>query len=116
MGALLGLRFGFGAAIVLAIATLAVLRRPGALLLLVLAGAGALSGSFAGDRIAATLDAEIPVGSIEFIGVVAEDDHPRAVFPVNVPVIIGNKTSIINNRIEKAHCPQAKYDVKTVAG
>ena len=80
---MLGLRFGLGTAVVLAIATIALLRRPGALLLLVLAAAGALSGSFAGDRIAATLDAEIPVGSIEFIGVVAEDDGPRR------PAVVG---------------------------
>ena len=39
--------------------------------------AGTMSGSFAADRIAATLAAEIPVGPIEFIGVVAEDDGPQ---------------------------------------
>jgi competence protein ComEC len=44
--------------------------------LFVLGAAGVLSGSFAGDRIAATLEAEIPTGPVEFVGVVAEDDGP----------------------------------------
>lgn len=76
-GAWLGLQFGLVVAVVAAILAVAVaLRWPASSVLIVLLVAGGLSGSFAGDRIAATLEAEIPVGPIEFVGVVAEDDGP----------------------------------------
>jgi len=48
-----------------------------AAVLLVLFVSAALSGFSAGDRIAATLAAEVPAGPIEFVGLVTEDDGPR---------------------------------------
>ena len=62
----------FAAVLAVAVA----LRWPAYSVLIALLVAGGLSGSFAGNRIAATLEAEIPVGPIEFVGVVAEDDGP----------------------------------------
>jgi len=77
-GALLGLRFGFAAAVVSAVvAAFVAYRWPAGSVLVVLLMAGTLSGFLAGGRIAATLDAEVPTGPIEFVGVVAEDDGPR---------------------------------------
>ena len=63
-------------AVVAAILAVAVaLRWPASSVLIVLLVAGGLSGSFAGHRIAATLEAELPVGPLEFVGVVAGDGN-----------------------------------------
>ncbi len=78
IGALLGLGLGLNLALVACVvASLVALRSmPGAVLVALIA-AGAMSGAFAADRIAATLTADVPVGPIEFVGVVAEDDGPQ---------------------------------------
>jgi len=78
IGALLGLRVGIGVVfIAFAVAVLVVLRSMATAVLVALVTVGAMSGAFAGERIAATLTAEVPVGPIEFVGVVAEDDGPQ---------------------------------------
>ena len=78
IGALLGLRVGISLApIACIVAVLVALRSMATGVLVMLIAAGAMSGAFAGDRIAGTLTAEVPVGSIEFVGVVAEDDGPQ---------------------------------------
>lgn len=78
VGALLGLRAGVvGVSAGAVVAVVLAFRRPAASVLVALLAAGAMSGFLAADRISATLEAEIPVGAIEFIGVVAEDEGPR---------------------------------------
>jgi len=84
MGALLGLHFGFAAAVACAVAAAIVaFRWRAASVLIALSVAGALSGNLAAGRITATLEAGIPTGPIEFVGVVAEDDGPRR------PAVVG---------------------------
>ena len=77
-GALLGLRFGIVVAVVPAVVAAVVsIRWPAGSVLIVLLVAGVLSGFLAERRVTATLEAGIPTGPIEFVGVVAEDDGPR---------------------------------------
>lgn len=84
VGALLGLHFGFAAAVACAVvAAIVAFRWRAASVLIALSVAGALSGNLAAGRITATLEAGIPTGPIEFVGVVAEDDGPRR------PAVVG---------------------------
>ena len=78
IGALVGLRLSLNVALVACVvASLVAFRSMPAAVLVALIAAGAMSGAFAAERIAATLTADVPVGPIEFVGVVAEDDGPQ---------------------------------------
>ena len=78
IGAWLGLHIGPVASIAVGLTALLVaVRSVSTAVLMALVVAGLISGACAADRISATMAAEIPTGTIEFVGAVTEDDGPQ---------------------------------------